>query len=235
MQHSPSRESNRFSASQEIPPILWNLKVHYRIHKGPPTVHTRSIQSTTTHSTSWRFILILLFHLCLSLQSGIFPSGFPTKSLSTPLLSPIRATCHAHLILLDFITRKILVEQNGSLSSSLCSFLSSTFLLAPLSPKYPPLHPIVKQSQPTFLPQCVRPSFTFIQSAGKFIFPYTLIFKIWIAKWKTKHSAPNDNKYSLILYKIWYFFYICRCSNRRLSAVCYRRQRRQRTPSASRE
>jgi len=40
-------------------------------------------------------------------------------------LSPIRATCPAYLILLDFITRTILCEQYRSLSSSLCSFLHS--------------------------------------------------------------------------------------------------------------
>ena len=35
MQHSPSWEANWFSASQEIPHILWNSKVHYHIHKHP--------------------------------------------------------------------------------------------------------------------------------------------------------------------------------------------------------
>ena len=38
MQQSPAWESNRFSASQEIPCILRNSKVHYHIHKSPPLV-----------------------------------------------------------------------------------------------------------------------------------------------------------------------------------------------------
>ena len=77
------------------------------------------IQSIHPHPTSWRSILILSTHLSLGLPSGLFPSGFPTKTLYTPLSSPIRATCPAHLILLDFITHTILGEEYKSFSSSL--------------------------------------------------------------------------------------------------------------------
>ena len=38
MVQSPSWEANWFAASQEIPRILWNPKVHYRTHKRPPPV-----------------------------------------------------------------------------------------------------------------------------------------------------------------------------------------------------
>ena len=51
--------------------------------------------------TSWRSSLILSSQLRLGLPSGIFPSGFPTKTLYTTLLSPMRATCPAHLVLLN--------------------------------------------------------------------------------------------------------------------------------------
>jgi len=94
----------------------------------------RSIQSVPSHPTSWRSILILSSHLRLGLPSGLFPSGFPTKTLHTPLLSPIRATWPAHLILLDLITRTMLGKEYRSLSSSLCSFLHSLVTLSLLGP-----------------------------------------------------------------------------------------------------
>ena len=66
----------------------------------------RSIQSMP-HPTSRRSILVLFYHLRLGLQRGLFPSGFPTKTLYIPLLSPLRATCPTHVILFYLITRII--------------------------------------------------------------------------------------------------------------------------------
>ena len=83
MVQSPSWEANWFAASQEIPHISRNPKVHYRTHKRPPPVSILG-QTNAVHiptPTSWKSILILPTHLRLDLLSGLFPSGFPTKTL----------------------------------------------------------------------------------------------------------------------------------------------------------
>ena len=92
------------------------------------------IQSIYPHPTSWRSILILSTHLCLGLLSGLLPSCFPIKNLYTPLSLPKRATCPAHLILLDFITHTILDEEYKSFSSPLCNLLHSPVTSTLLGP-----------------------------------------------------------------------------------------------------
>ena len=81
------------------------------------------IQSIYPHPTSWRLYIIHPStprspQCSLSLR-------FPHQDPIHPLSSPIRATCLAHLILLDFITRTILDEEYKSFSSSLCNLLHS--------------------------------------------------------------------------------------------------------------
>ena len=55
MQYSPSSETNRFSAIQEIPRTLWNPNVHYHIHKYPPLVTILS-QLDPVHTSISHFL-----------------------------------------------------------------------------------------------------------------------------------------------------------------------------------
>ena len=107
MEQSPSWEANWFCSQSRNSPHFWNPEVHYRTHKCPPLSWANSIQSPQPPPTFWRSNLILSSHLRLGLPNGLFPSGFPTRTLFTPLPSPIRATWPVQLILLDFTTRSV--------------------------------------------------------------------------------------------------------------------------------
>jgi len=135
------------------------------------------IQYIYPHPTSWRSILILSTHLSLGLPSGFFPSGFPTKTLYTPFSSPIRATCPAHHILLDFITVTILGEEYKSFSSSLCNLLHSPVTSSLLGPNIL-LNTMFSNTLSLLSSRNVNDQVSHpYQTTGKIIVLYILIFK----------------------------------------------------------
>ena len=133
MEQRPSWYTNQFWASQQIPRILWNLKFLTAVARARHLSLSWASwnQSIPPHQTFPRSNLILPSHLRLGLSSGVFPSGFPINTLYKPP-HPIRSTGRAHLVLLDFITLTIFVEQHRSLSSSLCSYLHFPVTSSPL-------------------------------------------------------------------------------------------------------
>ena len=92
MQQSPSWETNRFSASQEIPYISRNPKVHYRIHKCPPPVPILS-QLDPVHGPTSHFLNIHFNFLLPS--TPVFPQW--SLSLSSPHQNPVYACPLPHM------------------------------------------------------------------------------------------------------------------------------------------
>ena len=90
-----------FSASREILRNLWNLNIYYRNYTGAPLFLVLDNINPVIAPIPLlvRSIIILSSRLRPGLPSRVFPSILPTKTLSTPLLYPIHATCPTHLIL----------------------------------------------------------------------------------------------------------------------------------------
>jgi len=113
MGQSASREANRFAATQEM--------------NSPHFMEPESSQDPATcpypepykpspcpFSNFLKIYFNIILHLRIDLPTALFPSGFATRSLRAPFLSPIRATRSSHLTLLDLITRIIFDEEYRS-------------------------------------------------------------------------------------------------------------------------
>ena len=121
MVQRPSWEANWFAASQEIPRISRNPKVHYRNHKRPPPVpilgQPNPVHIPTSHLQQMDPNII---HPSTPRSSEWSPSlRFPHQDRIQPLSSPIRTTCPAHLLLLDFITLSLYEDKIWGVHSSI--------------------------------------------------------------------------------------------------------------------
>ena len=115
MVQSPSWEANGFAASQEIPRILWNPKVHYRTHKRPPPLPILG-QPNPVHIPT--FHLLEIHPISLRILRHVSPRNTPPPGDPSGwvvylriVLSPEEASC-----LQVFLNMNVL--QGGVVSTS---------------------------------------------------------------------------------------------------------------------
>ena len=152
----------------------------------------------STPRLSDEFLQDRLLTLSSLLHPCLFPPSFPPETLHAPLFSPTRATCPAHLIMLDVITLTICCDAYRSGSNSLFNSFYSPLTLSPVDPKHLPQHPVLEHPQPMLLPQSERPSFTPIQNNRQN--NCSFYFNVCISGEQTgrkKGSTPKDNKHCL--------------------------------------
>jgi hypothetical protein len=149
MVQSPSWEANRFAASQEIPRILWNPKIHYRTHKFPPPVpilnHLHPVHTPTSHFLKIHLNIILpcmpwshkwSLSLRFSQKNPVYPFPLPHTRY---MPSPSHASRFYH---------RCNIGWGIEIIKLIIKYLSPfPRYVVRLRPKYSPQHPIFKQPQ----------------------------------------------------------------------------------------
>jgi len=123
-----------------------NLLPHFKVFGIYCYPKSDRFQSLLPHPTSWRFVLILCYHLRLGLPSGLFPSGFSTKTLYEYTYTFPLYVLYAPSVSMFSIWS----PDKYCASSSLCSFFQSPVTSSLLGPNIL----LSKHPQPNFLPRC---------------------------------------------------------------------------------
>ena len=129
-----SWKANRSSVTQNNSPHFMVPQSSSPHSQQPATCpHLNKIDPVPPHPPSpLRYILISPSNLSFGTQSDPLPSGFPTKTLYAPLLSPIRAKCPP--IQSPWSDHPNGEKQHRALSSLLCSLLQSPVTSSILGP-----------------------------------------------------------------------------------------------------
>jgi hypothetical protein len=137
MELSTTREATSCEATR-YPSILWNRKVHYRIHKSSTAIATLS-QTNPVHTTP---VLTLSTYLRLGLASGLFPSGFPTNNIyafHVTVFTCILVTRLQYILILDIYFRPTPLQ--ASIKVTTCNRASFQITFSPGQTIYTPVCP----------------------------------------------------------------------------------------------
>ena len=158
----PSWEANWFAASQEIPRISWNPKVHYRTHNRSPPVpilgQPNPVHIPTSH----------LMEIHPNINHPSTPRSLQwSLSLRFPHQDPIHPPLLAHTRHMPSPSHSSRFYHPHNIGWGLQNHLAPCYAIPSISPylipprsKYYPQHHVLKHPQLRFLPQYQRPSFT---------------------------------------------------------------------------
>jgi hypothetical protein len=153
MELSPSWEVTNCPATQELPSILKNTKVHYRVHKSHPLVPilNQINPSIPPHPSSLRSSLILSSRYVYIILVDSFLLAFPPQSCMHS--SSPHACCMPCHSLLPWLDRSNYTWRRVQVTKLLIMQFSPTcYRFIPLRSRYSLRHPVLKHPPSMFLP-----------------------------------------------------------------------------------